>query len=419
MLEATDENLAAVEWLASEAARPWLEAAGGGDEPSVAELARLRAALGPVRAAWVAETRRLRHRGRAKFAAAGRMFFTPVGLEQATDDRTAAWKARRFSVGTAVLDLCAGIGGDLVALAARGPAKGLDRDPLVVRIAAANLSALGCAAGRAEVGEALDAPVDEADAWHVDPDRRPQGRRTSRVALGSPSQEQLDALRQRNGRAAIKLAPAADVPPAWAEEAELEWISRDGECRQLVAWFGALALRPGQRAATVLRSRAAAVDAAGPAPSVDAACGAELDPRPRTVVGRADVEAPVADELGPYLYEPDAAVRAAGLGPALAVEHGLAVVDPAGGYLSGRMQLDDPALAGWAVDDVLPLDVKRLKSHLRARGIGRLEIKKRGVELEPEQLRRQLAGPGAERATLLVARHAGRVVAIVGRRLRG
>ncbi|HEX4150038.1 MAG TPA: hypothetical protein VHY20_13660, partial [Pirellulales bacterium] len=54
---------------------------------------------------------------------------------------------------------------------------------------------------------------------------------------------------------------------------------------------------------------------------------------------------------------------------------------------------------------------------LRQRGIGQLEIKKRGVTLEPEQLRRQLRASGDGQATILIAPLAGKPVAIMARRL--
>ena len=42
----------------------------------------------------------------------------------------------------------------------------------------------------------------------------------------------------------------------------------------------------------------------------------------------------------------------------------------------------------------LPYREKQLKAALRERGIGRLTIKKRGVDVVPEQLRKRLAARG-------------------------
>ncbi len=81
-------------------------------------------------------------------------------------------------------------------------------------------------------------------AWHIDPDRRPEGRRTTRVELHEPGPAAIDRLRAARAEGAVKLAPAATLPDAWCQEAELEWISRGCECRQLVCWFGTLGAMP-------------------------------------------------------------------------------------------------------------------------------------------------------------------------------
>jgi hypothetical protein len=49
-------------------------------------------------------------------------------------------------------------------------------------------------------------------------------------------------------------------------------------------------------------------------------------------------------------------------------------------------------------------DRKKLKAYLRERGIGVLEIKKRGSDIVPEQLRKELALKGEGAATLIVTR---------------
>ncbi len=66
------------------------------------------------------------------------MFFTARGLEQATDEIVAACTASRFPRGLPLAELCCGIGGDLLALAHRGPVVGVDRDPAAAILADAN-----------------------------------------------------------------------------------------------------------------------------------------------------------------------------------------------------------------------------------------------------------------------------------------
>ena len=67
--------------------------------------------------------------------------------------------------------------------------------------------------------------------------------------------------------------------------------------------------------------------------------------------------------------------------------------------------------------EILPYDAHSVKQWLAARDTGRLEIKKRGVPLEPEKVRRELANNGTNPATVLLAKISGRVKAIVARRM--
>ena len=126
----------------------------------------------------------------------GHMFFTPVGGEQATDQWVAAYKASRFPAEVPVADLCCGIGGDLLALALRGPVTGVDRDPAVALLAAADACAVVPQATVMLVATEVESfDVGRFAAWHIDPDRRPEGRRTTRVELHEPGPAAIDRLR--------------------------------------------------------------------------------------------------------------------------------------------------------------------------------------------------------------------------------
>jgi SAM-dependent methyltransferase len=399
------EALEDYRWLSGSAANAWLQWAGTSSLPLTAKVAQLRAQLTLEQTHRVLEQIELREKARAKFAAAGRMFFTSRALEQATDEIVAAHKAARFSAPSRVFDLCCGVGGDLLALARRGETLGFDRDPIMATIATANARLLldettdvECPKRCPEVHVCDVAALDVAqcDAWHIDPDRRASGRRTTLVDLHEPSTEVIEQLLAQNTHAAIKLAPAARMPAVWSERAELEWISRGRECRQLVAWFGDLARDASERRATVLGRTAGEV---------------------RSFTGTPHLEPPRAERVGRYVFEPDAAVLAAKLGGALAAQHGLAAIAPGIAYWTGEQAVADPALGCFEVQEVLPFRLRPLKTLLRARGIGQLEIKKRGVEHDPAELRGQLDLAGENSTTLLLVRIKKRVTAILARRI--
>jgi hypothetical protein len=387
------------EWLVSSQAAKILDDLPHREETVLKAASRLRKQLSPARVHLVLEQVELRKRAVAKFPFADRMFFQATWLEQATDAWTADYKALRFANRGHVADLCCGIGGDLLSLAARGSVVGVDRDEIAACLAAANArTALAASVAdrvslRVDAAESFD--VGDYAAWHLDPDRRRVGKRTSAPEWSSPKLETVERLLESSPHAAIKLAPAASVPTSWIELTEQEWISRDRQCRQLVAWHGELARRPGECRATVL-----------------AADGTVMG----SVFGQPDVPIPIAARLGGYLYEPDSAVLAAHLTGVIARQHGLLRVSAGVAYLTTDQAVRDPLLVCFEIEDQLPIEKGRLATYFRERGIGILEIKKRRVDIDPEKLRRELKLRGDRSATLVLMPCNGRQIAVVARR---
>ncbi|MEQ8790474.1 MAG: hypothetical protein RIC55_29530 [Pirellulaceae bacterium] len=392
-------------WLVSDDAARWLRECG--EQVADAKLVvRLRGELGAQRASLVVTQAELRRRARGKFARAESMFFTVKGLMQSSGDDVAACKASRFPRQAATLDLCCGVGGDLMALAARGETRGVERDACLAVLAEANASLASQGRTLVATDDATACDVGAVSAWHIDPDRRTTGRRTTRLEHYAPDLASLERMLAANNSAAVKLAPATDVPDRWRREAERQWIGAGGECKQQVAWFGDLARHAGRATAVIVDNQGAVTS---------------------TVVGEGDSpnaeSIPVAARVGRYVFEPHAAVLAAGLATTLARQYGLAPLTAGGAYLTGETQcnssvLEDAALSAFEVRDVLPLDVKKLHRYLRAAGIGRLEIKKRGVDIDPGKLQRRLQGPGDAQATLLIGRLGDAVRVIVAHRQR-
>jgi SAM-dependent methyltransferase len=396
-------TLPCVEWLLSDIGQRAITEADAIDDPLRANE-RLRRTLGAEHAALAVEQADLRRRALAKFRNARQMLFTRRGLEQATDEGIARYKGDRIArqvAGGEVVDLCCGVGGDLAGMVAAGlRATGVDRNAALAAIASHN-AALVCADAPARpLATAEDAGVERiADdgAWHADPDRRAHGARTTRPDLYDPPLETLAVWRSTRPNAVVKLAPAARLEGPWVTDCELEWISRDGECRQQVVWCGALAGSPGER-------RATRVEANGDARATFLASPCE-PPEP----------------IGPrtFVFEPDPAVLAAGLAGALAGMAGIAPVAAGAAYYTGDSQLMEPLLASFKVDEVLPLERKRLAAWLAERRVGRLEVKVRGGIVDPQKLRAELCPRGDDERTLLVYPDGKRRMVIVAHRVPG
>ncbi len=391
----TTDRLDDYRWLISEAGIACYDSLLDDSRSLLQRTRRLRKQVSASRAHLVLELVELRQRGAVKFDEAKRLFFTPRALEQASDQWIADYKAQRFPVNALVADLCCGIGGDLFSLARHAPTVGVDLDPVHALLAEANCQALGLQTCRAEVTDAATFDLRPCAAWHIDPDRRPSGQRTTHVDYAVPPASRIDQLLRQLPHAALKTAPAADLPPSWKANAERQWIGSRRECKQQVVWFGELARHPGQHTAAVVNHRKRCSD---------------------LLVGQPFVPIEPAPSLGRYLFEPHAAVLAAQLTGALAAKHSLRALDPTTCYLTSDGPIDDPLIDCFTILDSIPFDLRKSRALLRRHDIGPLEVKKRGVKIEPNVVRRKVQGKGSRQATLVIAPGNGSVRAILCQR---
>jgi hypothetical protein len=361
------------------------------DADVVRLVSRLRAAgHPPALVAAVLTQARLRTRARARFHEfADRMLFTPDGLEQATRLRVAAQHAGRLARAgmTSVADLGCGIGADALAFASLGMrVVAVERDEVTAAVAAYNLAPFPDA--RIVQGDALENEPADVDALWFDPARRGGGRRHADPADWSPP---LDAVFTRAAErpAGIKLGPALDhaLLPAGVEA---QWVSVDREVVELVVWTGALA-RDGVGRAALLLSNDGSHELTAPDAAPDAEVGA----------------------LGEFLLEPDGSVIRARLIGELARRVDGRMLDATIAWVTSDTAPATPFGQAFRVREELPFDERRLKTALRERGIGTLEIKKRGADVDPAALRKRLALRGEESATLVLTRIAGRRVALL------
>jgi SAM-dependent methyltransferase len=282
------------------------------------------------------------------------------------------------------VDLGCGIGGDLLAFARAGlVAAGIDLDPVRAAMARANLDALGLP-GAVQAGDATTVDPSGFDAAFADPARRGGRGRVFDVDGWTPPWPWVLDLLQR--RALVKVAPGIGhdlVPPG----AEAEWVSDGGEVKEAVIWSPGLSTT--DRRATVIGERGLA-----------------------TLTDEDDPGAGVR-EVGAFLYEPDGAVVRAGLVTAVAAGVDGGLVDEHIAYVTSDASFRTPFARGYRVLEQLPYREKQLRAALQERGIGRLTIKKRGVQVVPEELRKRLALRGDDEATLVLTRVAGQGTALL------
>jgi hypothetical protein len=360
------------------------------DPESLAAASRMRARFGTDRAAAALTQASLRRQAKVKFGeAAAEMFFTRAGLEQATRPEVADHHASRFlQAGVRrVIDLGCGIGSDSMAFARAGlDVVAVDVDPTTADVARANLGArveVICANAGA-VAEQLISP---GVGVFCDPDRRNEHGRVWRVEDFEPPWSIVLKLLDGGRTAGVKLGPALPhslIPNA----AEAEWVTHRSETVEVALWSGPGATA-GRRSALIMPASRLTVTAAPPLPVRD---------------------------LGCYLYEPAGAVIRAGAVPVLGAQLGAGLLDPQVAYLTSDRPCSTPFATAFEVRERLPFHLKALRTWVRQAEVGILEIKKRGIDVDPAELRRRLRLAGPNSATMVIARTPdGAVAAIVER----
>ena len=356
---------------------------------------------------------RLRAKGREKFGefAAG-MVFTSDGLEQATRLEIAARHAQRFrGAGVRqVFDLGCGIGADAMAIAGLDlQVTAVDADEVTAILAGVNLRHWPGASASVGTAEETQLPTGEGarhtGAW-LDPARRLPGvadargrtRRVFNLAAIAPSWSTVQSIATSLPATGAKMSPSfphAAVPAG----TEAQWTSLAGEVLECAIWWGPLVNTAGRSALVI-----------GPHGRSWTVRQADAGP----IGGVVPVASGLA-QVGAWLYEPDRAVIRAGLTGALTSVVDGVELDSGVGYVTSDNCLDVGYARRFAVTDSMPLNVKALRAFLRDRDVGNVTIKKRGVTLDADGLRRQLRLSGSVEVTLVITRVRNHPVCLVVR----
>ena len=343
---------------------------------------------------------RLRAVAAAKFGEFARgMLFTQAGLEQSTRLAVAARHADRFREAgiERVADLTAGIGADAMAMAALDLGViAFEIDEATALIADHNLRHWPDAAVVHADSLATLARGDiDAQGAFADPARRTARGRRHDPRDYSPPLDAVIALRERFPALGIKLGPAVaheDLPASIPKSpVEAQWVSVDGDVVEAALWFGPLVRSEGH-CAMVIRDNTAF----------------ELT---------GTTEHATAGPLGTHVIEPDGAVIRSGLVGELAARIGARLMDPTIAYLTGEELIPTPFGQTFRIVEQLPYSERTLAAALRARGVGTLEIKKRGMDIAPEALRGRLKLKGDASATVILTRALGKRVALIVERV--
>jgi hypothetical protein len=396
-------DAATIAWLAGPVGRRVLAATRYDPHDPLRVVTTARAqGLDATQAAAVATQARLRDQARPRLGGrADAWLLTDEGAQQVSRPEVARHRADRYraTAPQSIVDLGCGLGSDLAALVEVAPATGVERDPTTAALAALNVP-------RATVVNDLVESYAAGRRWasgsavFADPSRRAGGRRVLDPTRWSPPLGWVMALPVDD--VGVKVAPGIDhdrVPDGW----ETEIVSADRDVVEAALYRGALRTPGVRRRATVLRRRIR------DDPDAGVVSHSLTD---RDLPGPASV-----GPLGAWLYEPDKAVIRAGLVGAVVPLVDGRLVDPRIAYVTSDRRVETPFATAFAVDEVVPFSVKRLRAAVHARGVGSVTVKKRGSAVDPDDLRRQLRlDPHATgHLVVLLTRIAGKPVAVLAR----
>ncbi len=393
-------------------------------EPTVADVASFRKHFPAdvVHAAFAVARLQSKATGpHGKFPTLHFLWSVPEALEQATDAGVARHKAARFAHAgiTHIFDFCAGIGGDTLALANIAPITAIDLSPIRTLCLNWNLEnahpKFPVTIRTEDLRQTLPTIPPDAAAFHIDPSRRSEGKRSPRYEDLIPGPDVLHSIIQRfthNGGegGAIKLSSAVDfdsLPPG-----HLELISHNRTVVQAVLWVGKLTTTFGD--ATTLTRTASILKNHKTLFTFTAA------PRRIPFLDESPLSASV---LPTTLYELDGAFTRADLAAPLAESLQLSPLTPDGGYLVGKNagSLDHPALTAFTILSVVPYSEQRVADALQQAGgvAGPIEVKTRGglPNIDTDRLQKIWTKSAPLSRSVFLFRHAGDVVAVIAQRL--
>ncbi|MBX3118154.1 MAG: hypothetical protein KF784_03750 [Fimbriimonadaceae bacterium] len=398
-------------WEALELAR--------GMDASASNIERVGKSTSADAARWAFTQWDLRKRAKVKFERAEEMLFTREALEQSTGEVVARYHASAFPDGSLVADLTCGIGGDLIALAQRGPSVGYETDPERTTYARHNVSVYGL---DAEIRESSCLEGEWAfDYAMADPARRVGGRRSIDPDDFAPNPVVLAEKMAGLKLGLIKLSPMLRDDFLESFGGVLEFVSFGGECREALVWLGRElgsltrpssvrdAYRPSPSRGGGLQTPDEISSPRGGGSVNEENAGGVANPT-RFAVHLESGERLSADPLPPptvdtpstHLYEADpAAIRAHCLNT-LCEMHGLRGLSETNGYLTGEAVIESPWLRGWeVVAEPLP-DLKLVKQELERLGSGTPVVKARGVDIDPAEVQKKLRLKGKPAYTVFI-----------------
>jgi hypothetical protein len=344
----------------------------------------------------------------SKFPDPENWFWTKTLLEQSSDHWCATETAMDFPDRAIVIDGCCGAGADAIAISRRGcEVTAIDVSPVACALAQSNALAQGrsIAITESELQRWMDAQLQGSLAesyWHLDPDRRATGSRSTSTEMFQPPWSWIQSVVPRMRGASIKVAPATTRPEmneSLVSPECIRYLSRERSVRQQRWLWGIDRWPRGSVVVSVMKDGQWYHEI-----FLENDGQARLHPSffPPT-------------QLANYVGDYDPAIRAARREGSFAARIDCQLLDGEGGFLTADSPRNHPMTRWFRVVDVLTVDEKKLKAYARTHPSSSWELKSRGVKLDLDKLQQKLVTTKSspEKRTVIFGKIHGRAQAIV------
>ncbi|MGL1936158.1 MAG: class I SAM-dependent methyltransferase [Fibrobacterales bacterium] len=295
-----------------------------------------------------------------KYATQELLLCDQLALEQSTSKATASYKAEKCKGVTSIADFCCGMGGDSYFIDPSITVHGVDLSPERIAMYQHNMGLLH-PNFTVTHGDVTTIEL-SADIVFIDPSRRSKAnsRRNWNPEDLVPTIPQITEIVSRYAGAMVKMPPATplEIIPF---DCAVEYLGEGDECREMLLLTGTLAPNKKVTAVNVLTGD-----------TINAPINRAIDSPPVASVQN-------------YLYEPYKSVIRAHLIDQLITNLNLTLIDPLIAYCTSETPVSHPMLKRYRVIDTCPIGTKHVKKMVKKHTIGTLDIKKRGIRVEPAQ----------------------------------
>lgn len=331
---------------------------------------------------------------RKKFRTSAFLACDKLALEQSTAKDIGSYKAGLFPKASSIDDLCCGMGGDSFFLSTESEVCGYDLSPERSAMYRFNTRAMGFER-KAEIAD-VRSVKNRGEYFTIDSARREKlGDCQRKFSELTPAFSEILEIAKHYRGGIAKLPPGYPIEE-FPADAEIAYLGSRNDCRECLVLFGEMARNPG-------KARAVAFDAAGEAHEWFS--DFSLSEIPELPTG----------PLGEFIAEPIPVLVRSHLFSEIALKTSptASLVSPGIAYVTSSDPLDKFAFHNYRVLGSVPLSTGKVKALLKAKGIGKLTLKKRGVEIVPEAEIRRLSPKGSEEGVLFYTRIDGEKAAIL------